>query len=315
MKQGFVSAVLENSTFEQVIDFASAQGFDCVEIACWPKEKKTRRYAGVTHIDVTTLTNEKQKYIMDYCKDKGVMISALAYYPNIMDADLERREYYISHLKKVIDAAEKLNVDIVTTFVGRMAMETIEHNIEEFKKVWPPIVNYAEAKRVKIAIENCPMLFTDDEWPGGQNLACTPPIWRKLFSVIDSDYFGLNYDPSHFVWQRINYIRPIYEFHNKIFHVHYKDIKLRKDALEDVGVLATPLHYMTPRIPGHGDVDWGEYISALREIQYSGPACIEIEDKSFENSKEEIESSLIISRTYLSQFTSFPDKKKENEEV
>lgn len=312
MKQGFVSAVFDKRSFEEVIDFASEQGFDCVEMACWPEEKKVRRYAGVTHIDATKLDIKTQKHILDYCCDKGIEISALAYYPNIMDPDIEKRDHYIRHLKKVIDAAEQLDIGMVTTFIGRLPKENVDYNIGEFKKVWPPIIAYAERKKVRIAIENCPMLFTDDEWPGGQNLASTPPIWRKLFSIIDSDYFGLNYDPSHFIWQGIDYIKPIHEFKDKIFHVHYKDIKLEREKLKDVGVLANPLSYMTPRIPGHGDVNWGEYISALREIQYRGPACIEIEDKSFENSTEEIEESLRISRLYLRQFTSFPNVKEQD---
>ena len=155
---------------------------------------------------------------------------------------------------------------------------------------------------VKIAIENCPMLFGEEQWPGGQNLMTTPPIWREVFKILDSDNLGINYDPSHFIWQMIDYIRPLYEFKDKIFHVHYKDIKIYRDKLESCGIMAYPLEYMSPKIPGLGDVDWGKYVSALTDIGYDGCTCIEIEDKAFEDSKEKVEKSLILSKRYLEKY-------------
>ena len=146
------------------------------------------------------------------------------------------------------------------------------------------------------------MIFTNDQWPGGQNLATTPAIWRELFSIIDSPNLGLNYDPSHFVWQMIDYIKPIYEFKDKIFHVHYKDIKIYRDRLNEYGVMATPLKWMSPKLPGLGDVDWGKYVSALTDIGYTGYTCIEVEDKAFEGSKDRVEASLILSKRYMEQF-------------
>lgn len=105
MKLGFVSAILPDLTFEQVIDFASENGFSCVEMMCWPVGKAERRYAGVTHIDVTDMTKEKASYINNYAKSKGVTISALGYYPNPLDPDLEKRIFYIEHIKRLIKAA------------------------------------------------------------------------------------------------------------------------------------------------------------------------------------------------------------------
>lgn len=210
MKLGFVSAILADLSFEEMIDFASENGYECVEVACWPKGKAERRYAGVTHINVDEVDEAKAAYINDYCAKKGVEISALAYYPNTMDPDLEKRAVYIAHIKKVIKAAKLLGVGTVNTFVGRDPHKNVDENIEIFKEVWPDIIACAEENGIRIGIENCPMLFTNDEWPGGQNLMTTPAIWRKLFEIIPSKNFGLNYDPSHFVWQQIDYIRPIY---------------------------------------------------------------------------------------------------------
>ena len=302
MKLGFVSAILDGWSFEEMIDTAAKMGFRCVEVACWPQGRGERRYAGVSHIDVEAMTDEKAAYILEYCAGRNVEISALAFYPNTMDGNLEKRSANIAHLKKVIDASAKLNVNLVTTFVGRDQTKNVEENIALFKEIWPPIIRYAEERNVKIAIENCPMLFGREQWPGGQNLASTPKIWRELFSALPSPNFGLNYEPSHFVWQMMDYIAPLYEFKDKIFHVHYKDIKLLPEKLRDVGIMAYPLDFMVPKLPGLGDVDWGKYVSALTDIGYDGYTCIEVEDKAFEGSRERILESLLLSKKYMEQF-------------
>ncbi|WP_102050255.1 sugar phosphate isomerase/epimerase family protein [Pygmaiobacter massiliensis] len=302
MKLGFVSAILDGWTFEEMIDTASEMGYECVEVACWPQGKAERRYAGVCHIDVDTLDEAKITYIHNYCKDKKVEISSLAYYPNTMDPDIEKRATCIAHLKKVIDASHRLGIGMVTTFVGRDQSKTVEENIALFREVWPDIIRFAEERKVKIAIENCPMLFGPDQWPGGQNLATTPAIWRQLFAIAESDYFGLNYDPSHFVWQMMDYLAPLYEFKDKIFHVHYKDIKLYPDKLREVGIMAYPLEYMAPKLPGLGDVDWAKYVSALNDIGYNGYTCIEVEDRAFESSRDRVLDSLRLSKRYIEQF-------------
>ena len=304
MKLGLVSAILDGWTFEEMVDTVSAMGFSCVEVACWPQGKAERRYAGVSHIDVAKVIEDDAyaAYVLDYFAKKNVQISSLAFYPNTMDGDLEKRAHNIEHLKKVIAASAKLGVNMVTTFVGRDQTKSVEENIEIFKEIWPAIVDYAAGLKVKIGIENCPMLFGRDQWPGGQNLMTTPAIWRKLFAIIDSPYFGLNYDPSHFIWQRIDYIKPLYEFKDKIFHVHFKDIKIYEDKLNDYGVMAYPLDYMSPKLPGYGDVNWGKYVSALTDIGFDGCACIEVEDKAFESCKEKILDSVTISKRYMDQF-------------
>ncbi len=302
MKLGFVSAILDGWTFEEMIDTAAEMGYTCVEVACWPQGKAERRYAGVSHIDVDGLTDEKAACILDYCAKKNVQISSLAFYPNTMDSDLEKRLAAVEHLKKVICASAKLGVNMVTTFIGRDQNKTVEENLELVKEVWPPIIALAEEKGVKIAIENCPMLFGPDQWPGGQNLMTTPDIWRKVFAILNSDHLGINYDPSHFVWQFIDYIHPIYEFKDKIFHVHYKDIKVYPDKLREVGIMAYPLSFMSPKLPGLGDVNWSKYVSALTDIGYDGCTCVEVEDRAFEGSREKILDSLRLSKRYMEQF-------------
>ena len=302
MRLGFVSAILADLSFEEVIDFASGNGFGCVELLCWPRGKAERRYAGVTHIDVDELDDEKARYISDYLKKSGVVPSALGYYPNPLDADKGLSDYFVDHIRKVIDAASRLGLSNMNTFVGRDPTKGIEYNLGRFKEVWPPIVRHAESKNVKIGIENCPMYFTADEWPGGKNLAISPAIWRKMFDAIPSADFGLNYDPSHMIWQQMDYIAPIYEFREKIFHVHLKDAKLLRDRLDDVGILATPLEYHLPKLPGLGDVNWGRFFSALTDIGFGQSVVIEVEDRAYEGSLESRKRALLQSRDYVSQF-------------
>lgn len=302
MKLGFVSAILADLSFEEVVSFAAEHRFACVEIMCWPVGKAERRYAGVTHIDVNDLSDEKAKGIQSLLGEKHVEISGLGYYPNPLEGNPEQAGVYTEHIKKVIEAANKLGLRNVNTFVGRDHRMNVEDNFRKFKDVWPPIVNHAEKNDVRIGIENCPMFFTNDEWPGGKNLASSPALWRRMFEEIPSPNFGLNYDPSHLVWQFMDYIAPIYEFEDRIFHVHIKDAKVLWDELNDVGVLANPLQFHRPKLPGLGDVDWGEFCSALTDIGYDGAACIEVEDRAYEGSLDMRKNALIQSRDFLRQF-------------
>jgi sugar phosphate isomerase/epimerase len=299
---GFVSAILAERSFEEVVDFASENGFKCVEMMCWPKGKAERRYAGVTHIDVDTLDDKNAAELKAYAESKNIFISGLGYYPNPLVADQEQATVYIEHIKKVIKAAAKLGIPVVNTFVGRDPVLSVEDNLKKFARVWPSVIKVAEDNNVKVGIENCPMIFTRDEWPGGKNLATTPAIWKKMFEIIPSPYFGLNYDPSHLVWQQMDEVQPIYDFSEKLFHIHLKDVKIYRDKLNKVGIMAYPLEFHSPKIPGLGDVDWCGFFSALTSVKYRGPVCIEVEDKAYESSEEDIEAAILTSRNYLKQF-------------
>ncbi len=299
---GFVSAILAEKSFEKVVDFASANGFKCVEMMSWPVGKAERRYAGVTHINADKTDDKKAVELRSYLKEKNVYISGLGYYPNPLDADEKQAEVYIEHIKKVIRTAAKLEIPVVNTFIGRDPVKSVEDNLKKFADVWPGIVKVAEENNVKIAIENCPMIFSRDEWPGGKNLASTPAIWRQLFETIPSPAFGLNYDPSHLVWMQMDEVKPLFDFKEKLFHIHLKDVKVYRDKLNDVGIMAYPLDYHSPKIPGLGDVNWNSFFSALTSVKYRGPVCIEVEDRAFEDSQEDVKKAILASRNYLRQF-------------
>ncbi len=302
MKLGFCSAILPDLSLEQVVEFASEQGFRCVELMCWPVGKAERRYAGVTHVDVAGLRKSEAARTREMLARAGVEISGLGYYPNPLAPDASEARVYVDHLKRVIRAAEMLGVPVVNTFVGRDWTRSVEENWPAFAKRWPPIVKFAEDHGVRIAIENCPMLFTGDEWPGGKNLAHSPAIWRRMFREIRSASFGLNYDPSHLVWQQIDCVRPIREFASRIFHVHAKDARVDRERLNEVGVLASPTSFHTPKLPGLGDVDWGALFSALTDAGYSGAVAVEVEDRAYEGSLARRKAALVQSAQFLRQF-------------
>ena len=301
---GLLTAILDGWTYEEAVDIAAGQGFQCLEVACWPAGKAERRYAGVSHIDAERELEDDAyaKHVTDYIAGKGMHISSLAYYPNTMDPDAAKRTAAIDHLKALIRASARLGVNMVSTFIGRDQAKSEEENLRLFQEIWPPIIKLAEEQGVRVAIENCPMLFGEDQWPGGQNLMRSPALYRKLFDIIPSPNFGLNFDPSHYVWQQMDYVKTIYDFKDRIFHVHFKDIKLYPEKLAECGVMAYPLDYMSPKLPGLGDVDWAAFISALNDIRYSGDAVIEVEDKAFEDSREDILKSIALSKRYLDNF-------------
>jgi sugar phosphate isomerase/epimerase len=299
---GFVSAVLGDLTLEEVITFASENGYSCVELMCWPSGKADRRYAGVTHVDVADMDESEIKRIREILHKNNVSVSGLGYYPNPLHPDREKSDFFISHLKKVIDAAARMDIGIVNTFIGADPAKHDDDNFTRFLEVWPPIIRYAEEKKIRIGIENCPMHFTKDEWPAGNNLAHSPYLWRKMFEAIPSANFGLNLDPSHMVWQMMDYIKPVYEFREKIFHVHIKDAMINWDGINERGIFTAPNKIHTPKLPGLGDINWGKFFSALYESGYNGAACVEVEDRAFEGSLENRKASLLQSRNYLRQY-------------
>jgi sugar phosphate isomerase/epimerase len=297
-----MSAAFPNLTLEELAAWASTNGFGMLELACWPTGKASRRYAGVTHIDVASLNAAKAESILELMGEHGLEISSLGYYPNPLHPDPEQRGEMIDHLKKVIVAAGMLQVRVVGTFIGKDKDKTVEANLELFARTWPPIVRFAAQHGVKIAIENCPMIFSYDEWPGGNNLASTPAIWRKMWEIIPDDNFGLNLDPSHLVLQMIDYERVVREFAPKIFHVHAKDLHIDREGLYNHGVTSQGMGWQVPRLPGLGDVDWGKFIAALTAVGYDYVVSIEHEDRAFEGDEELVKRGFYLSRDVLKPY-------------
>ena len=302
MQLGFVSAILPDLAFEEVLTFAGATDYDCVEVMCWPKGAADRRYAGVTHIDVNALDDSALARLQNQLTSTGVAISGLGYYPNLLTPDVEESKAGASHLMQVMRAAQTLKLPVVSTFIGRDWTRSVDDNWPRFRAIWPDLIKFAEDHGVRIAIENCPILFTRDEWPGGKNLGSSPALWRRMFEEIPSPNFGLNYDPSHLVWQQMDYIKPLRDFKSRIFRVHLKDARVDQDRLDEVGILAHPLEYHSPKLPGLGDVDWGRFLSVLGDTGYDGPICVEVEDRAYEADLDARKRALVQSHNYIRQF-------------
>ncbi|MEQ9407072.1 MAG: sugar phosphate isomerase/epimerase family protein [Fuerstiella sp.] len=302
MQLGFVTAILPDLNFEEVLATAAEIGYDCVEVMCWPVGKASRRYAGVTHIDVTDFDSQAADRIRKLTEQYGVSISGLGYYPNALSPDAEEAEASVHQIRRVIAAAAKLGIHRMNTFIGRDWTKSVDDNFTRFVEVWKPIIDYAEEQGVRVGIENCPMLFSEDEWPGGKNLAHSPAIWRRMFEAIPSDCFGLNYDPSHPTWLQMDYLKPMRDFTDKLFHVHAKDVRVDRHRLDEVGILAHPLQYHAPKLPGMGDVNWGQFFSVLTDVGYTGPVCVEVEDRAYEDSLQSRRRALVQSHTFLRNF-------------
>ncbi len=300
MQLGFVTAILPDLTLEEVLAFAAAEGFACVEVMCWPPGKADRKYAGVTHLDVTDFTAEQAATVRALVEKSGVFVSGLGYYPNPLDPDPAHRKLVGEHLMKVIRAAASLGVPVVNTFIGRDPAKGVDANLAMIPGVWNPLVELARSLDVKIGIEHCPMLFSADEWPGGKNVASTPAVWRKLFAMYPDGTLGLNFDPSHMVSQFLDCPRALREFGKHIVHVHAKDERIDRERLYEVGVHGLGWH--KPKLPGLGDVNWGDFFAALTDTGYSGPVCIEVEDKAYERTLDDRKRALRQSKTFLGQF-------------
>ena len=299
---GFASAILPELSLEEVLKLAADIGYDCVEVMCWPVSKAERRYAGITHIDIAKLDDALVDEVHGLVESTGVAISALGYYPNCLSPDTAEAKTAVAHLKKLLDAAKALGLANVNTFIGRDYTKSVEANWPLMLDTWRPIMEQADALGLKIGIENCPMLFSEDEWPGGKNIATTPKIWRRLFQDLGSPNLGLNYDPSHMVWQQMDYLKPIRDFSSRIFHAHAKDVRLDRHKLDEVGIMAHPLEYHTPKLPGLGEVNWGKFFSTLLDSGYEGAVCVEVEDRAYEGSLEARKDSLRQSFRYLKNF-------------
>jgi len=302
MKLGFVSAIFGDLSLEEVILFAGETGYDCVEIMCWPEGGSDRRYAGVTHLNADGFTVHDANSVKELLEKHGVEISGLGYYPNPLSGNHEEAQIYIDHIKKVITASALLGINHVNTFIGRDHTLSVQDNWPRFLEVWPELVKFAEDHDVRIGIENCPMIFTNDEWPGGKNLGTTPAIWKKMFGTINSPNFGLNYDPSHLVWQFMDYVEPMKNFKEKIFHIHAKDVAIDQADLDRVGIMAPPNQWHSPKLPGLGEIEWGKFFSTLTSIGYEGPVCVEIEDRAYEGTLEKRKSAARQSYNFLRQF-------------
>lgn len=302
MKLGILTAPFPDTPLDSVAEWAASAGFEALEIACWPKSSgASRRYAGTSHIEVDGLLQAQAEDIVSGLAARSLSVSALGYYPNPLHLDPAHREAVIGHLRKVIAAAALMGVPLVNTFCGGDAAKTVDANWQEALRVWPETIAFARDHGVKLAFENCPMIFSHDEWPGGHNIAYSPDVWRRILEAWGNDV-GMNFDPSHLVWQMIDQGRFIREFGPAMLHVHAKDLMIDRNGLYERGVLSAGIGWQVPRMPGLGEVDWRGFFSGLTLAGYDGPVIVEHEDRRFEGSDEAIKRGFLLARDVLRPF-------------
>jgi sugar phosphate isomerase/epimerase len=299
MRLGLLTAPFPETPLDDVVAWTAANGFESIEIACWPRASgPTRRYAGTSHIDVVDLSAEAGRELAARIRATGLEISGLGFYPNPLHPDPAHREAVIGHLRHVITAAERMDVPLVNTFMGGDAALSQDENWERALEIWPDIVRFAQDHGRRITIENCPMIFSRDEWPAGHNIAWSPYIWRRILEQWGGT-IGLNYDPSHLVWLMIDQSRFIREFGPHILHVQAKDLTIDRDGLYERGTLSSGMGWQVPRLPGLGDVDWARFHADLYRAGYDGDIIIEHEDRGFEKTDELVKRGFLLARDVL----------------
>lgn len=299
MQLGFLTAPFPDTPLMQVADWAVTNGFSALEIACWPAASgATRRYAGTSHIDVEKTTGSAGQELAARLREKGITISALGFYPNPLHPDAATRDAAFDHIRKVIVCSRDMGVNLVTTFLGGDAKLNVDENWTRAEEFWPDTIAFARDHGVKIGIENCPMIFSHDEWPGGHNIAYSPYVWRRILEAWGGDV-GMNYDPSHLVWQMIDQERFIKEFGGHFLHVHAKDLMIDRDGLYERGIMSSGIGWQIPRMPGLGEVNWSKFFAGLYRVGYDGPVIIEHEDRKFEGSDEAVKRGFHLARDVL----------------
>jgi len=304
MKIGFLTVALGALPLEKKAVWAASQGFQTLEIACWPRTND-RDYAS-SDLDVAHFAKSDADAVHALMARHGLSISSLAYYDNNLDRDPVRRAAVNAHLRKVIDAASLLGVERVGTFVGRNSDKSVADNFDEFESVFSALVAYAGERGVKLMIENCPMVGWQKPGTPG-TISFTPELWDEMFRRVPASNFGLNFDPSHLVFQRIDYLPLVDRFADRIFHVHAKDMMVFEDRFRTFGVFNRQLWennpetggFERPRIPGLGLVDWRAFLCRLRDAGYDGFVSIEHEDPDFEGAEAKVKEGLQLGYAHL----------------
>ncbi len=246
---------------KQELDLVKRLGFGSVEV----------QVAIGSELDPAASSEDKIRAAVDDIRGRGLEISAIGHYRNNLDPDLGVRKQNVEHLERLMGLCEMAGVGTLCTFAGRIPDKDIPDNIPEFKEVFGPLAKKAEDKGLKIAFENCPMFHY---FPfRGVNIAYTPRAWDLMFDAVPSDALGLEYDPSHLICLRIDYLWVVREYGSRIYHVHAKDAEEVDYNVVRNGILEPGA--FRHRMPGLGDVNWAKLVPMLVEYGYRGNLDIE----------------------------------------
>jgi sugar phosphate isomerase/epimerase len=262
---------------EKTVEFAYKVGFHSMELSAWPNSS----------LNADKITDSRIKEVKKNLQTHNIEISVLGYYPNHLNPNKTNTKEMNRYFIKVLELAERMEVNVVCTHAGRDPEKSIKENIPFFEKVFTTYCDEAERRGVRIAVENCPMM--DRFYLRGENIAISPEVWDEMYKVVPSKVLGIELDPAHMVWQGIDYVQAVYDYGDRIFHVHAKDMEINRKVLGRVGIIGQAFGetsglghgWWRARVPGWGEVDWPRFVSALIEINYRGNIDIEHEDDVF----------------------------------
>ncbi len=201
----------------------------------------------------------------------NIEISSISVFGNPMEHTPEAEETR-KCIRHAIDTAYLFGTKLVTGFTGREIGKSIPDNIARFKEIWAPIADYAAEKDVRFAFENCSM---GGNWnTGSYNIAHNPDAWNLMFEAVPASNIGLEWEPCHQMCQLIDPLPQIREWKERIFHIHGKDLTIRRDIIAKYGIRGNH-PWCRDRTPGFGDSNWTDIISELRAVGYQGNIDIE----------------------------------------
>ena len=302
MKLGFLTSCMPERDLEQIAVWAGANGYEALELAAWPHLGDRPFTASHVRADVRASAAEAER-VRGILDPHGLVVSALAYYDNNLAADPAEREAYHGHLRACIDVAAELGGIPVGTFIGRDPGRTVAENLREAERVFPPLVDYAGERGVRLMIENCVMEgWHPDGYPG--NLAYSPELWEWMFGL----GLDLNFDPSHLLWLGIDPVAALRPYVDRVAHAHAKDAETfpaERNRYGFFGRTATreedpwDMGWWRYRLPGLGEVDFRRYVDALYEGGFDGVLSVEHEDPVWGGTPELVEAGLRIARDNL----------------
>jgi len=278
--------------FETICEMASEWGYEGLEIACWGGHFDVRRAVEDDEYirnRLETLDRYGLKLWAISNHQAGQLVASVnderfdRFAPSEVHGSPEKmREWAIEEMKITAVVAKRLGVEIVTGFTGSpiweawyafppIGDEAIDEGFQYTADLWTPILKVFSENGVKFALEVHPTEIAFDIHSS-----------KKLLEHIKEDSFGFNFDPSHLYWQGIEPHLFIYDFADKIFHVHVKDAAINLDGRS--GILGSHIAFGDARrgwnfvSPGRGGVDFELIIRALNDVGYDGPLSVEWED-------------------------------------
>jgi sugar phosphate isomerase/epimerase len=295
MKLGMLTACLPKTSLAEIAAWAAAHGFEALEVAAWPALGE--RPFTATHLKAESFGAGDAEAVRELLERHHLEVSSLAFYDNNLHPDPAERAAVNAHVLACVDAAALLGCPTVGTFVGRDPAKTVTENLREAEKIFPPLVEHAGEKGVRIVIENCVMEgWHPDGYPG--NLAYSPELWEWMFSL----GLYLNYDPSHLVWMGIDPVEALRPYVGKVAHAQAKDIEVFSGARNRYGYPGRAVTRPDPwdtgwwryRVPGLGQVDWTRVVDTLYEGGFDGVLSVEHEDPVWGGTQDRIEAGLEI---------------------